>query len=67
MTFDVEALVAAANAQKVAPPKIEFLGEYRAEFAATTAENLRHLATDSDGRKYRLVKMIFEEVDCGGD
>ncbi len=58
----LEKMIAAAQADVVEPPVVEFVGEHRPEFAALMANNLRHLTQDKEGRSYRLVKMIFEEV-----
>ncbi len=57
-----EELLAAANADTVAPPEIEFIGEDNPEFGAKMADALRHPTNDSKGRRYRLVKMVFEEI-----
>lgn len=41
---------------------VEFIGEDNPEFAAIIANNLRHVTSDNQGRRYRLVKMILERV-----
>ncbi len=55
-------ILEAANADTVAPPEIEFIGDDNPEFGAKMADALRHPTNDSKGRRYRLVKMIFEEI-----
>lgn len=47
---------------KIESPTVEFVGEDRPEFAARMRENLKHPTTDGQGRWYRLVKMVFEEI-----
>ncbi len=52
----------AAMADTVVPPEVEFIGDDNPEFGAQMADVLRHPTNDSKGRRYRLVKMIFEEI-----
>lgn len=59
--IDVEAFVK-ANQDDVPLAEVEFIGEDNPEFGASIAENLRHVTTDQQGRRYRLVKMILERV-----
>lgn len=55
-------LIEAAQADVVEPPIVEFVGEDRPEFAALMQRNLRHKTVDNQGRSYRLVRMVFEEI-----
>ena len=55
-------IVRQANQDTTAPPEVEFIGEGNPEFGAMMADALRHPTNDSQGRRYRLVKMIFEEI-----
>lgn len=50
------------NRDDVPPAEVEFIGEANPAFGAQIANNLRHVTTDSAGRRYRLVKMVLEEV-----
>jgi len=50
------------NVDNVPLAEVDFIGEANPDFAAMIANNLRHILTASDGRRYRPVKLIFEEV-----
>ncbi len=50
------------NCDDVPLAEVEFIGEDNPEFAAAIANNLRHVTTDDQGRRYRLVKMVLERV-----
>jgi hypothetical protein len=50
------------NRDNVPLAEVEFIGEANPDFGAEIANNLRHVTTDNHGRRYRLVKMILEEV-----
>lgn len=50
------------NRDDVPLAEVEFVGEDNPEFGAQVAQNLRHVTTDGKGRRYRLVKMVLEEV-----
>lgn len=54
-----------AIADTVEPPTIEFLGSDNPAFAAQMKSNLRYLTNDANGKKYRLVKMVFQEWPNG--
>lgn len=58
----LEEMIAAAQADVVEPPIVEFVGKFRPAFAEMMANNLRHLTQDNEGRSYRLAKMVFEEI-----
>ena len=61
----MDEILAAAMSDTVVPPEVEFIGEDNPDFAAQMADNLRHPTNDGRGRRYRLVKMIFEELPNG--
>lgn len=50
------------NRDDVPLAEVEFIGEDNPAFAAQIANNLRHVTTDDSGRRYRLVKIVLEEV-----
>lgn len=51
------------NRDDVPLAEVEFIGEDNQAFGAEIANNLRHVTTDAKtGRRYRLIKMILEEV-----
>ena len=50
------------NRDDVPLAEVEFIGEDNPEFGRQIAQNLRHVTTDDKGRRYRLVKMVLEEV-----